>query len=412
MRCWCTIGWLACVLAGLTGCRSAMLETGFETDPVRDGWRTGVFGGPLFAGDWVETNAWRGRHCLAVRAGLWESPALPVEPFAYYRVSFAYKAVKPGFRLVRYSDAAGNQLVADDHDILDPSPDWTVGEFWTQAREGSASMRAAFGASGAEVFVDGVRIERATSRQVLSAADRLYGTLPPLRCVPEPDRWKRLPRTRQLLDEGKPLRVLLLGDSIANDIGNSLFDALIESMYPGAQITLLRSIRPGTGCVYYREHVKEYVIDKEPDLVVIAGISHDCDPAAMRSVAEQTRQAAKKPVDFLVMTGAVIEPGMSSQWKSKGLDCPPVAVRQQAVVAEARFYAELVSIRDEVPWATLDMRTIWEDYLAHSPWPRQWYQRDFVHANARGKQILGRILQEFFRPGIEGQPGSGPREAR
>jgi hypothetical protein len=44
------------------------------------------------------------------------------------------------------------------------------------------------------------------------------------------------------------------------------------------------------------------------------------------------------------------------------------------------------------------MRSAWEDYLARSPHPRSWYQRDFIHANARGKQALGRLLLEFFRP--------------
>ena len=395
------VGWLAVALTGLTGCRSVLLETGFEHDPVAAGWRTGVYGYPRgsFAGCWADAGAARGRHCVTAHAGMWESPALPVEPFAYYRVSFASRAALPAFRVVRFFDAAGGELTADDHNAVDVAPGWTQGEFFTQAREGTATLRVGFCAGSGDLSVDDVCVARATPRQVLAAADRLYRTLPPVVCAFEPDRWRQLPHTRRLLHDGQPVRLLLLGDSIANDIGNSLFDLQIARMHPRAQITLLRSIGGGKGCAFYRHHVAEYVVDKDPDLVIIAGISHRNDMTAMRSVAEQTRQAMRKPVEFLVLTGASVEPGMDSRWKQEGFESPPADVRQQAVADEARFYRELVRVRDKVPWATLDLRTLWEEYLARSPQPRSWYQRDFVHANNRGRYVLGRMLAQFFRPG-------------
>jgi hypothetical protein len=46
----------------------------------------------------------------------------------------------------------------------------------------------------------------------------------------------------------------------------------------------------------------------------------------------------------------------------------------------------------------LDLRGAWEAYLTASPRPRAWYQRDAVHANTRGKQILGRILAAYLGP--------------
>ncbi len=396
----CRFGWLLAALVPLSGCRSDILKTGFETDPAADGWRTGVYGGPAeqFRGRWLERLPGGGQHCVAVQTGMWESPALPAVPFAYYRVPFAYRAPEPAYRVVRFFDAGGHEIVADDHNSLDAAADWTSTEFFTQAREGTATVRVGFCAGAGELFIDDVCVTPATPREALAAADRLYATLPPVTCAFEPGRWKELPRTMRLLRERQPLRLLLLGDSIANDIGNSLFHLQIERMYPGARITLLRSIVPGKSCAFFRDHLPEHVVDKAPDLVIVAGISHGNDAAAVRSFAERVRQTMATPVEFLVLTGASIEPGMTQSWKNKGFDSPPADVRLKAVAAEARFYAELVNARAAVPWATLDLRTLWEDYLAHSPHPRSWYQRDFVHANARGKEIMGRMLAQFFAP--------------
>ena len=394
------IGWAVASMVALVGCRSVLLDCNFGRDPRPAGWRTGVYGRPGAAsdGDWTAAPDDSRRRCVTVRTGMWESPALSVEPFAYYRVSFAYRTSAPAFRVVRFFDAEGRELVADDHNALDAAAGWTADEFFTQAREGAGTIRVGFCAGDSELAVDDVRVAPATSREVLAAADRLYAGLPPVECTPDPSRWEHLSRTRALLRGGQPLRVLLLGDSIANDIGNSLFHLQIERMYPGCRITLLRSIGPGKGCRFYRDRVQEYVVDKAPDLVIVAGISHDYDAAAMREVADRTRQAMQKPVEFLVLTGACIEPGMSYEWKNKGLDSPPAEVRQKAVEDEARFYAELQRLSDEVPWATLDLRTLWEAYLARSPHPRSWYQRDFVHANTRGKLVMGRLLAQALAP--------------
>jgi len=55
---------------------------------------------------------------------------------------------------------------------------------------------------------------------------------------------------------------------------------------------------------------------------------------------------------------------------------------------------------------------VWEDYLAGCGRPLNWYQRDFVHANSRGKQILGRIMERFFTPDRAPGHGMGGASAR
>jgi hypothetical protein len=44
------------------------------------------------------------------------------------------------------------------------------------------------------------------------------------------------------------------------------------------------------------------------------------------------------------------------------------------------------------------MMTPWETYIASSGYALDSFKRDVVHANDRGKQILGRLLQKFFAP--------------
>ena len=46
----------------------------------------------------------------------------------------------------------------------------------------------------------------------------------------------------------------------------------------------------------------------------------------------------------------------------------------------------------------LDMRGPWGRYIRESPQAMGSYKRDVVHANDRGKQILGRILEAYFAP--------------
>jgi hypothetical protein len=45
-----------------------------------------------------------------------------------------------------------------------------------------------------------------------------------------------------------------------------------------------------------------------------------------------------------------------------------------------------------------DVRRAWDDYLLRSPKPYEHFARDAIHANGRGKAVLGRILGRYFAP--------------
>jgi lysophospholipase L1-like esterase len=108
---------------------------------------------------------------------------------------------------------------------------------------------------------------------------------------------------------------------------------------------------------------------------------------------------AKQPeVEFLFMTGAMLEPGMNYGWIQKGLSHPTPEVYKRARDEETKFYNALAALRDAEHFATLDMRDAWENYLQTCGRPRDFFQRDFIHSNDRGKQILGRILAAYFQP--------------
>ncbi len=336
--------------------------------------------------------------CFQTSHGLWQTPLQPVRPLAYYRLRFQAQAVAGGCYAVCFYDARGKVLTSDEYSTFEASATWTRRSVFTQAREDASAMRVFFIANTGEIRIEALEIVEAGAEEVLAWSDRLYATLPPVRVEAAPGQFRHLAAPIRKLQRGGKLRVLVLGDSIANDMGNSQFHLLIQRLYPGSELILLRSIRAATGCTYYRRHVRRYVTAKAPDLVVIAGISHRHDAEAVRHVVEQTRQQMEAPVAFLVLTGAIKVPGPHVPRPSHGRGISDEERRRRATEAERRFYDELTAMQDELGIATLDMRSVWEQYLAACGRPRAWYQRDRIHANARGKQILGRIVEPCFLP--------------
>lgn len=377
---------------------SRLLDAVFITDPVLAGWESsGAYpsGEGGFDGEWVRTGD---RPCLCVRKGLWTSPRVPVTPLAYYRLRFIARAARGGYYAFRFFAADGKELASDEYNSIDASADWQTREVFTQAREDAVAMRVAFVADAGDLRIAEATITNASPTEVLAGNDALYATLPPVRTLLAPDRLRNLAAPCAVLQQGGALRVLVLGDSIANDMSNAQFHLLIQRQYPGSQITLLRSFGSGTGCAYYQFHVRECVVDKQPDLVIIAGISHQGNAVAVRNVIETTRRLCGRPVAFLVLTGAIMQPGANNRMRPDGTLISAEEAFRLATEQERRFLVELEAMRDDVGFAVFDMRTAWEEYLVASGRPRAWFQRDIIHANGRGKQILGRIMEQFFAP--------------
>ena len=232
---------------------------------------------------------------------------------------------------------------------------------------------------------DGIIIKN--NQRTLKQIDGIYSQMPPVRYSPPRKRWKDLPRTKKLLTDGGTLRIVMLGDSIVNDTSRSCWNLLIEKRYPECKIEKITSVRGSTGCWWYKEpeRVKKFVLDHKPDLVTIGGISHRGDIDSIRDVIRQIRVVSD--TDILLMTGAFgnVDPRDDEQWRK---------ISDREHFSEYRKSLELLARDTGV--AFLDMEAAWAGYIRESAKDLDWFKRDPIHANERGEQILGRILEIYF----------------
>ena len=314
----------------------------------------------------------------------------PTTPFAWHRVTFRSKAGQDAMIAAVSLDAAGKPLDADHHTGLDASADWAEQSFCTRGKAGATHAVIRVNPPGQAECVRDVSVEPIERSAVADWADRVWAAMPPLDYAPPPDRWRSLPKTRSLLQSRgtrHAARIVMLGDSIVNDTGNSPWEVLVERRHPGLRLEVVTSVRGGTGCGYYRDEgrVKPYVLDYAPDLLMIGGISHNQDVEAIRSVIRQAREHIQP--DILLMTGAFgkdRDPRVLPDWS------PTVTP------GDGSYRSRLAALAIEERCGFLDLEGAWGAYLLRTDRPYAWFMRDAVHANTRGAQLLARILEGYF----------------
>jgi len=235
------------------------------------------------------------------------------------------------------------------------------------------------------VVDDGIIIRE--NERTLEQIDNIYSQIPPVQYNPPTERWKNLPRTKEYLSKGGAFRVVMLGDSIVNDTSRSCWNLLVDKRYPKCKIDKITSVRGSTGCWWYKEpgRVQKFVLDHKPSLVMIGGISHRSDIDSIRNVISQIKTASN--ADILLMTGAFgnVDPREDKQWQK---------ISDPNHFSEYRKGLELLAL--DTSAAFLDMEAAWAGYIRESGKELDWFKRDPVHANERGEQILGRILESYF----------------
>jgi hypothetical protein len=238
-------------------------------------------------------------------------------------------------------------------------------------------------------LVNGTVADPYQGLSVLEKIDKIYAGMEPVKFTPAADRWKHLPKTMKKLQEGPQLKIVLLGDSIVNDTSSSQFQVLLERMYPKCMVVKQTSVRGSTGCWWYKEdnRVEEYVLKHEPDLLMIGGISQRDDVDSIKEVIKQVR--AKCDCEILVMTGAVGANGDPRKNKDWTFEIDPNG---------KDYRARLMRMAAEEHVEFLDMTGPWGQYIKDSGLSYGWFTRDPIHANERGFQVLGRILEKFFAP--------------
>lgn len=221
----------------------------------------------------------------------------------------------------------------------------------------------------------------------LERIDAIYAAMDPIDYQPPADRFANIPRTMSKLRAGGELRMVLLGDSIMGNTSGSSFELLLMREYPQCQIVKIASLRSSTGCKYYQEEdrVQDYVLRHDPDLLIIGGISNGGDAEAVRSVIRQVR-ARKPDTDVLLLTpvfGAMRDEHIRTFTREIDTTTSNFRFNMQQVAAEEKC-------------AFFDMTGPWWSYIQDSGKSYGWFMGDAVHANARGCQIIGRLLEAWF----------------
>jgi hypothetical protein len=221
----------------------------------------------------------------------------------------------------------------------------------------------------------------------LEKIDATYAAMDSIKFQPPTGRFANLPKTMTKLREGGELRMVLLGDSIMGNTSDSSFELLLMRDYPKCKIVKIASLRSSTGCKYYREEnrVQDYVLKYNPDLLVIGGISNG-DAESVRSVIQQVR--AKKPdTEVLLLTPVFGKPH----------DEHILNFTREIDTTKSNFRFDMQKVAAEEKCAFFDMTSPWWTYIQDSGKTYGWFMGDNVHANLRGCQIIGRLLEIWFK---------------
>jgi lysophospholipase L1-like esterase len=222
----------------------------------------------------------------------------------------------------------------------------------------------------------------------LQRIDAIYAAMDPIVYQPPAGRFANIPKTMRKLREGGEVRMVLLGDSIMGNTSSSSFELLLMRDYPKCKIVKIASLRSSTGCKYYCQdnRVQDYVLRHSPDLLIIGGISNGGDAEAVRSVIKQVR-ARKPDTEVLLLTpvfGALRDEHIRTFTRKIDTTTNNFRFKMQKVAAEEKC-------------AFFDMTGPWWAYIQGSGKTYGWFMGDAVHGNSRGCQIIGRLLNNWFK---------------
>lgn len=318
-----------------------------------------------------------------------KGPKFAIDRLSYYRLDFSVKTSAKTMWAMVFFDENGNQLMADIYSSFNASEnlskrifyfqskyDATKAQFWLQPQMESTN-----------VGIANVKITPVKDLAVINDwADSVYAVIPSIPEIERPaDRNQFIPKTMHALKTGEKLRIVMLGNSIINDTGNSAWEVLLRKAWPRANVEVITSVRGGTGCWYYQhEHrIDTFVVRYQPDLLIIGGISQRNDTAAIHNVIDQVR--AKMSPEILVFTGPV---GRGGDPRSN----PEFTIPAK----EGDYRLMLKDMAERANVGYWDMQTEWGKYIRTSGVSYDFYLRDPVHANAHGRQVLARLMLSYF----------------
>lgn len=320
-------------------------------------------------------------NCLDIENSIHELPPLAVQPLQPIRIAFESRASTPAFWVINFFDADGERIYSDCHSLIEPSQDWQPQVSYVTARETAVTIRLGFvRPSEAPLQVRNIALSPAGAAEVLQWMDDMAGALPPLNVSVPDSRWERFPETRRKLAAGETLRMVVLGDSVANDMMNSQCHLLIQRAWPGSTVVPVHSMEQEKTSANYAggDCVERFVVARRPDLLVLAGSSHGHDPQHIRTIVRRARAAGIR--EILAAPAVVAQNTIGNMGPYRRF---VDALRQAGAEDGFPVYDICSAFVDTVEAAGLDPETL---------------RRDHCHANDRGKQLLGRIFAAYFMP--------------
>lgn len=309
-----------------------------------------------------------------------------VIPFQYYGLEFYSKSDRGGFWAVIFYDKKGRKLVADHYSSFERSENFKKNIFYFKGKENSVRGELIFKSKKGDYSVRDISIWRAEKREVIKWSENIYMQIPAFNIPMPENRCKNIPETIKKLKKRGKLRIVLLGDSIMNDTGNSPFDILLENIYPSCRIEVITSVRGSTGCWYYEKgsRIKKFILDYSPDLLIIGGISNRNNVKAIRNVIRKVRKFSEK-IEIMVLSRAF---GRKKHYEGKwSFEIPK---------GNNSYRKRLKKMAEEENVEFFDIEGYFGQYVRNSGLPYEFFMRDKVHANVYGRQIVARIIFKYF----------------
>ncbi|MDD3155729.1 MAG: hypothetical protein PHS41_12765 [Victivallaceae bacterium] len=308
----------------------------------------------------------------------------------YYRMEFEAQAPECSFAAIDFFTADGKKL-PDNYDVVYPGMRQKYDRVF-YAMPSVAAIRVFF-QSQKGIQAWNLKITECTADFAAEYCDRVYQALPALKFSASPATGiDRLPKTRAALETGKKIRIVLLGDSIMQDLFHSQFHALLARKYPKAKMEFVISMRGSTGCWFYcqEQNFREYVTAAKPDLLLIGGISNykkgqtPDGTEAIALVAERARKELGCEVGLLTAA-------LSIDSRTTGQPAAYDPAKDSFALAHTDLQG-LRTLAEHEHYAFFDLTTPCYTWLFASGLPKGFYSRDAVHSGEKGKQVIGRAL--------------------
>lgn len=329
---------------------------------------------------------------------------------AYYRLTFDAKSPVDGYWWVDFYDRE-DTLLPDVNSRLYASGGFIPYDVVVPACPEAVTAVVKFSLKKPNVAqVRDLKMRRISVDEAAAWCARTYAAGPQLVPFETAGSWERLPKTRKVLFGGKRrFDVVLLGDSLMNDSYCGLLGVQMQKAFPDVDLRVHISVRGSTGCWYYheKEHFEECVAKYRPDLVLIGGISN-CQTnrferyRANRALVEEDFVETIERCKAIGAEVIVCTPPKSVEFRTS-----PDAKELPADFNDESTAADYLQLAFERRAAERTGVQLWDlngptcRTVALSGKPLGWFNRDAVHNDDRGKQLIAQAFGAYFREALK-----------